>query len=60
MKTDLDYLIEQGMTFIDFDQIEGIRDTLKERCVDNAVERTRETVNSEIIDAYLAAAGYQK
>ena len=59
MSQDLEFLQENGMTFIDFDQIEGLRDTLKERCVDNAVARTRETVKGEVVDAYLSAAGYK-
>lgn len=59
MSQDLEFLQEKGMTFIDFDQIEGLRDTLKERCVDNAVARTRETVKGEVVDAYLSAAGYK-
>ncbi len=60
MAADLDFLIEKGMTFVDFDQIDGLRQKLKEACVENAVERTSKTVSPALVDAYLAAAGYTK
>ena len=46
------------MTFIDFDQIDGMRDFLREATLDNAIERMRDSVDPALLDAYLAAAGY--
>lgn len=60
MQADLDFLIAQGMTFIDFDQIDGLRQALKDACVENAVARTSQTVNPALVDAYLQAAKYTK
>lgn len=57
-QTDLEFLQEQGMTFIDFDQIDGMRDFLREATLDNAIERMRDSVDPALLDAYLAAAGY--
>lgn len=60
MEADFDFLIEKGMTFVDFDQIDGLRQKLRDACVENAVARTGQTVNPALVDAYLAAAGYTK
>ena len=60
MEADFDFLIEKGMTFVDFDQIDGLRQKLRDACVENAVARTGQTVNPALVDAYLAAAGYAK
>ena len=57
-QVDLEFLQEQGMTFIDFDQIDGMRDFLREATLDNAIERMRDSVDPALLDAYLAAAGY--
>lgn len=56
--SDLEFLVEQGMTFIDFDEIPGIREELKAATLDKAIERMSETIDPELMDAYLAAAGY--
>ena len=60
MEADFDFLIEKGMTFVDFDQIDGLRQKLRDACVENAVARTGQTVSPALVDAYLAAAGYAK
>ena len=60
MEADFDFLIEKGMTFVDFDQIDGLRQKLRDACVENAVARTGQTVNPALVDAYLVAAGYAK
>lgn len=43
-KADLEFLQEQGMTFLDFDQIPGIREALKTATLDNAIARMEETL----------------
>ena len=55
---DLQFLQEQGMTFIDFDQIDGMREFLRDATLDKAIERMKESIDPELLDAYLKAAGY--
>ena len=46
-----------GMIFIDFDQIDGMRQALADR-TEGIIDVVRETVNNdELVDAFLAAAG---
>ena len=60
MENDLKFLQEQGMTFLDFDQIPGIREALKTATLDNAIARMEETIDPALMDAYLKAAGYTR
>lgn len=60
IKNDLEFLQEQGMTFLDFDQIPGIREALKTATLDNAIARMEETIDPALMDAYLKAAGYTR
>ena len=49
-------LIEHGMQFVDFDQIDGMRSTLAQR-TSGMIDIVRKTVNNDtLVDAYLAAA----
>ncbi|MDO5349679.1 MAG: TRAP transporter substrate-binding protein [Lachnospiraceae bacterium] len=49
-------LINNGMEFIDFDQIDGMRETLAER-TSGMIDIVRKTVNNDVlVDAFLAAA----
>lgn len=49
-------LIEHGMEFVDFDQIDGMRETLAER-TSGMIDIVRGTVNNDtLVDAFLAAA----
>lgn len=48
---------EYGMTFIDFDQIPGIREKMAEATHDVAYKSISEAIGSELLDKWIAAAG---
>lgn len=55
----LDKLIKEcGMTFVDFDQIPGLRDALKEKTFDVAYKSISEAIGKDLLDQFLTAAGY--
>lgn len=55
----LDRLVNEfGMVFIDFDQIEGMRDSMREATWDVAYESISSEIGSELLDQWIAAAGY--
>lgn len=53
----LEQLVAKGMTFIDFDKIPGMREQLREKTYQGAVERARGQVDPKLLDAYLKASG---
>lgn len=51
-------LNEKGMTFIDFDEIPGLRDELREKTFDVAYESITSAIGTELLDQLLTVAGY--
>lgn len=49
---------EKGMTYIDFDQIPGLRDELREKTFDVAYEVITADIGNELLDKLLTVAGY--
>ena len=49
---------EYGMTFIDFDQIEGMREKMREATWDVAYNSISGAIGNELLDQWIAAAGY--
>jgi len=47
-----------GMTFVDFDQIPGLRDQLREKTFDVAYQSISSAIGTEILDQFLTAAGF--
>lgn len=51
-------LTDYGMTFIDFDEIPGLRQELHDRTFDTAYESISNAIGHDLLDQFIIAAGY--
>lgn len=49
---------ELGMEFVDFDQMDGLREQLREKTYDVAYDSITGAIGNELLDQFLKAAGY--